>query len=374
MDEIWPKQVFLKNILLMSGILVLAGCALLTSPSRRPDWIENPKTEDGAYSYQLGQATGRSSASIAREAALRDARTALARKIGCIESNLTCKVVAGALYMEKTVEGWSCWLQVSTPLVQGPGGITATPESSNKPPSGLTQLPKQPNNLQTAELDLGQGVKLAMVYIADLKLWVGKYEVTVEQYQLFLHETLYEGRKDADSNYLKHIQGKDETLHRESYPIVWISWNNAVKCCDWLAEKTSYSFRLPTEDEWECACRAGTTTSYCWGDIISLAPQYAWFSGNSGCLQETGRKTPNAYGLHDMTGNAWEWCSDWFDEDYYKNSPTNNPQGPNNGNYGVLRGGCWFQPATFCRSADRNVGYSPPGRNNNYGFRCASSP
>jgi formylglycine-generating enzyme required for sulfatase activity len=113
---------------------------------------------------------------------------------------------------------------------------------------------------------------------------------------------------------------------------------------------------LPTEAEWEYACRAGTTTSYYWGNRESVAGDYAWFESNSGrshVAHPVGQKNPNAWGLHDMSGNVFEWCSDWYNKDYYKTSPTEDPKGPQSGEKRVLRGGSFEWGINVCRAANR---------------------
>jgi formylglycine-generating enzyme required for sulfatase activity len=128
---------------------------------------------------------------------------------------------------------------------------------------------------------------------------------------------------------------------------------------------------LPTEAEWEYACRAGTTWEYCFGDDAGLLDQYAWYDKNSGGqTQPVGSKKPNACGLHDMHGNVWEWCADWFSETYYQTSPDVDPTGPDGGSRRVGRGGGWASGAVGCRAACRDWG-DPSYRNELLGFRLA---
>jgi formylglycine-generating enzyme required for sulfatase activity len=160
-------------------------------------------------------------------------------------------------------------------------------------------------------------------------------------------------------------------------PVENVSWEDAVKFCkklSALAEErvAGREYRLPTEAEWEHACRAGSTTKYCFGDGESQLRDYGWFDGNSGSqTHPVGQKKANAWGLFDMHGNVWEWCSDWHG-DYGKNVVTD-PQGPSGGSGRVVRGGCWVSTAGYCRSADRG-GYDPSYRINYLGFRLALSP
>ncbi len=128
--------------------------------------------------------------------------------------------------------------------------------------------------------------------------------------------------------------------------------------------------RLPTEAEWEYACRAGTTTAYSFGDDSSKLGDYAWHHGNA-CdkgekyAHSVGVKKPNAWGLYDMHGNVWEWCADWYDEKYYANADTQVPQGHDSGGDRVLRGGSWSRNPDGCRSAARDC--SSPG-SRSFGF------
>jgi formylglycine-generating enzyme required for sulfatase activity len=139
-------------------------------------------------------------------------------------------------------------------------------------------------------------------------------------------------------------------------PVDGISWNEAQDFCRAVSARTGKTVRLPTEAEWEFACRAGSTTDYCFGDGQAALTEYAWYESNSsGVTHAVGEKRPNAWGLYDMYGNVWEWCQDWYDSKYYANSPRVDPQGPAWSDRGahVLRGGAWHTEASYCRSAGR---------------------
>ena len=130
-------------------------------------------------------------------------------------------------------------------------------------------------------------------------------------------------------------------------------------------------FALPTEAQWEYACRARSTTHYCFGDSEDELGEYALYEKNSGDkTHPVGEKKPNAWGLYDMHGNVYEWCQDWYDHRYYANSPVDDPTGPSGGSDRVVRGGGWVGPAKCCRSAFCIV--SKPGdRKNILGFRAS---
>jgi formylglycine-generating enzyme required for sulfatase activity len=160
-------------------------------------------------------------------------------------------------------------------------------------------------------------------------------------------------------------------------PVEQVSWDDANEFCRRLSalpeeKQAGRVYRLPTEAEWEYACRAGSTTKWSFGDDESRLDDYAWFDGNSG--REThpvGKKKANSWGLHDMNGNVWEWCGDWRG-DYTKIAVTD-PQGPPRGSGRVFRGGGWFSSTGHCRSTHRSGG-DPSFQHATLGFRLALSP
>jgi formylglycine-generating enzyme required for sulfatase activity len=139
--------------------------------------------------------------------------------------------------------------------------------------------------------------------------------------------------------------------------------------------------RLPTEAEWEYACRAGTTTAFHgWAGQTAgtnddnLVGSIAWYASNSsGQTRPVGGKAANGFGLHDMAGNVWEWVGDWYGSTYYTSSPLEDPQGPSSGSNRVLRGGSWLSAAGSVRSSGR-VGLSPGDADRFFGFRVARAP
>jgi formylglycine-generating enzyme required for sulfatase activity len=188
--------------------------------------------------------------------------------------------------------------------------------------------------------------------------YLGKYEVTFEQYDLFCEQT---GRSKP----------YDHGWGRGKRPVMNVSWDDAAAFCDWLSERSGERYRLPTEAEWEYACRAGTTTQFSFGDSARDLDFYAWHRGNAGRrTHPVGTLIANPWGLHDMYGNVWEWCSDWYGKSYYTSVPQRNPTGPPNGEYRVRRGGSWYYFAGSLRSADRD-GATPDATFYALGFRCA---
>ena len=176
-----------------------------------------------------------------------------------------------------------------------------------------------------------------------------------------------------------------------SNPVEQVRWSDAVRFCNkrsqaeglqscydltsWKCNFEADGYRLPTEAEWEYACRAGATTAYYFGDNPARLAEHAWFEKNSGGRpRPVGQKLPNAWGLYDMTGNVWEWCNDFYQVDYYAQSPRQNPRGPSAGQTKVVRGGSWRASAENCRSGYRyneNPGYADVCFGYDiYGFRC----
>jgi formylglycine-generating enzyme required for sulfatase activity len=204
---------------------------------------------------------------------------------------------------------------------------------------------------------------------------MGVFLVTQEQYQ--------------------QVMGVNPSYYKDqpANPVENVSWDDAMEFCKKLSAKTGKKVTLPTEAQWEYACRAGTTTAYYTGDELRKGQANAAISSKPGIWDKpmewvrkffpakakTVETTPvgsfpsNGFGLYDMHGNIWEWCADWYGEDYYAKSPKTDPQGPNTGDRRVLRGGSWGVSPWDCRSAYRGW-YAPDYRGRSLGFRVAVSP
>jgi formylglycine-generating enzyme len=232
--------------------------------------------------------------------------------------------------------------------------------------------------------------------------YLGKYEVTVGQFRKFADETAYKTEAETDGQggwgydpktgqcdgrYLQFSWRNPGFAQTDDHPVLNVTWNDAVAFCQWLSRKEGKTYRLPTEAEWEYACRAQTATRYQNGDdpagLIAVAntlddkgrttfPHVQELAmPPSDKLKFTipvGSKKPNGFGLYDMHGNIWEWCADWYGADYYSKSPVDDPLGPDTGNQRVRRGGAWNSFPLWARASFRNWN-TPQSRCVNLGFR-----
>jgi formylglycine-generating enzyme required for sulfatase activity len=190
--------------------------------------------------------------------------------------------------------------------------------------------------------------------------YFGVYEVTQQQYEKVMGARPWQVDRD-------HKEGAD-------YPAVGVSWDDAVEFCRRLSKQEGVEYRLPTEAEWEYACRAGMTTAYSFGDGEAKLGQYAWYAKNTIKNDEpyahpVGQKLPNPWGLYDLHGNVWEWCHDWL-APYGSEKVVSDPMGPAEGDDRVLRGGSFTMMAWVVRSANRKSNL-PDTRSSLSGFRVA---
>jgi sulfatase modifying factor 1 len=199
--------------------------------------------------------------------------------------------------------------------------------------------------------------------------WLGQYEVTQSEWQRVMQTTPW--------------SEKDNVKEGDSYPATYASWDDAVKFCEKLTEQErtagrlpeGWSYTLPTEAQWEYACRAGTKSRFSFGDDDSDLEEYAWFYKNAPHTGEryahlVGQKKANSWGLFDMHGNVCEWCRDRYAKELAGGT---DPLGPSTGSGRVYRGGCWDDPAGYCGSAYRNW-FAPARRDILVGFRLAAVP
>ena len=234
--------------------------------------------------------------------------------------------------------------------------IVATPTAKTTP--AAVQAAKE------LTLDLGGAVTLKLVLIRPGRFMMGE----TERHEVTLTKPFYMGATEVTQAQYEAVMGVNPSFNKgATNPVEMVVWDDAAEFCKKLSAKTRQAVRLPTEAEWEYACRAGTDTAFSFGDDESASGDYAWHKGNSGgTTHPVGQKKPNPWGLSDMHGNVWQWCADWYGD--YPGGAATDPQGPASGTARVLRGGSWNYAAHDCRCVTRG-GNSPEGRFIDFGFR-----
>ena len=250
------------------------------------------------------------------------------------------------------------------------------PEAVIDPPTVYRTLAQMPKALT---LDLGSGVQMEafLIRVGVFRMGSDKSEFEDERpvHEVAITEPFYIGRCPVTQDQWQALMGYNPSCFQgPKHPVDGVSWEEAQVFCLRLGERTGKTVRLPTEAEWEFACRAGGTTEYCFGDGGDGLAEYAWYEVNSSrTTHPVGEKKPNAWGLCDMYGNVWEWCLDWYDPGYYADGPRVDPHGPPKSPLSahVLRGGAWHVEAQYCRSASRGgdfpCGEGGPGSWSNAG-------
>lgn len=225
-------------------------------------------------------------------------------------------------------------------------------------------------------LDLGNNVKMKLALIPAGKFMMGSPDSERDrinnegpQREVTLSQPFYTGVTEVTQEQYEALMGKNPSNFKgPTNPVEQVSWDDAVEFCKKLSEKTGKKVRLPTEAQWEYACRAGSKTRFAFGDNDSDLGDYAWYTSNSeNKTHQVAQKKPNAFGLYDMHGNVWEWCADWY-ADSYPSGKNTDPKGPDSGRDRVLRGGSWGVDPLRCRSAFR-LGLEPDFRYYYFGFR-----
>ena len=210
-------------------------------------------------------------------------------------------------------------------------------------------------NTWTSRNDAGEDVRNQLVVTISRPFYLGKYEVTQEQWRTLMG-------------------GNPSGFKGRANPVDQVSWEDAQAFIGKLNLKEgSQGYRLPTEAEWEHAARAGRDTAWFFGDDPAALEAYAWFEKNSkGATQPVGKKKPNPWGLYDIYGNVAEWVEDWYEK--YQSGEVTDPTGPDSGSSRIRRGGSWASEAEECQSSWREGRNSPDTKGVDLGFRLAYSP
>lgn len=283
----------------------------------------------------------------------------------------------------------------AAPQVADPDPPKAEPVKQKSPeaPEGMVLIPAGAFMMGSDDGDSDEK-PVHEVYVDAF--YLDQHEVTVAKFREFVNVNGYktdaekegfsyiwngtEWEKKEGINWRHNAEGK---ISADNYPVINVSWNDATAYAKWAKK------RLPTEAEWEYAARSGSKGyKYSWGNgsptgkkggniadeagkrVFSSWTIWEGYDDGFAYTAPVGSFDPNEFGLYDMTGNVWEWCTDWYAEDYYSKSPKQNPKGPTTGEQRVLRGGSWFDNPHYVRCANRFRNY-PSVRSGNVGFRCA---
>jgi sulfatase modifying factor 1 len=257
----------------------------------------------------------------------------------------------------------------STPMTSlSPSEAKAEQQAAEK----LEEVPKQMTNSLGMELRLIPAGKFIM---GSPENEAGRLP-REKQHEVTLSRSYYMGSTEVTQAQWKAVMGENPSfVEGDDHPVETIPWAKAIEFCRKLSEKEGAKYRLPTEAEWEYACRAGTTTPFYTGATITTDEanydgRRSYDNGEKGEFRDettpVASFAPNAWGLHDMTGNVREWCADWYGE--YPTNAVTDPTGPADGTKRVIRGGCWMTAPAVSRSANRG-GTEPVGWYFNFGFR-----
>ena len=315
---------------------------------------------------------------IAGEAAAGNRNEGIIERPGGSEQ---AKIVVEPGILEEPEAAQSETVETAAPVDPAENAVPENTEPSNAAIKTIPITNVEPKEqivqpkVQTKTVDLGNGLLMDFALIPP-----GEFLTTIESdgagddsdqkptQQIKISRPFYIGRYEVTQEQYEKIMGVNPAHFKgPKHPVETVSWHEAQRFCEKLSSTVNGVFRLPTEAEWEYACRAGTTTTYYWGDDFDGRYARTIVDRGSG-TENVGTRLPNAWGLYDMSGNAWEWCADW----YGKRDPTRtfaiDPKGPSGGDFRVLRGGSWGTGTQNCRSSHRNW-HTPNHRYDDCGFR-----
>ncbi|NIL98650.1 MAG: SUMF1/EgtB/PvdO family nonheme iron enzyme [Anaerolineales bacterium] len=216
------------------------------------------------------------------------------------------------------------------------------------------QRQEQEKRLATLEPEIQNSIGMKLVLIRPGQFLMGSpasENPGRQQQRVRITKPFYMAVHEVTQEQYEHVMGNNPSEFKGAkLPVETVSWEEAADFCEKLSRMEGRTYRLPTQAQWEYACRAGSTTAYSFGDDESQLGAYAWYSENAGDkTHPVGTKNANSWGLYDMHGNVSEWCQDWYDENPSKD--LTDPAGPSQGTNRVRRGGAWHDLAWYCRSA-----------------------
>ena len=226
----------------------------------------------------------------------------------------------------------------------------------------------------------GVTFKMKLVEAGTFQMGSKKYDDEKPKHRVTITKNYYIGETEVTQALWKAVTGNSPTTDGsawtttyglgDNYPAYYISYEDVQSFITKLNSMTGETFRMPTEAEWEFAARGGKKSKgYTYSGSNTIG-DVTWYGSNASKTNIVKTKAANELGIYDMSGNVWEWCSDWYSSSYHNSLPQNDPIGPTTGTNRVLRGGSWFSTATYCRCANRS-NYAPSNRNNYLGFRLA---
>jgi len=265
--------------------------------------------------------------------------------------------------------------------------VQTEPASFDKIPLGKDdsyQVPPTPLGAAAGEIRELTALKIKFCWCPNGTFKMGSpadalgSERNEQQFEVSLSKGFWMQQTELTQTQYETLMGINPSHFRgDSNPVESVNFSDAKEYCRRLGElppekKSGNLYRLPTEAEWEFACRAGSTSSFCFGDDETMLEEYGWFNRNAArTTHPVGVKKPNAWGLHDMHGNVGEWCSDWYSA--YPSDPQTDPHGAESGDQIVVRGGGWFYVPQNSRSAHRDA-YPKAARYVGLGFRLVAEP
>jgi formylglycine-generating enzyme required for sulfatase activity/nucleoside phosphorylase len=328
-DASWDNEI---------GYLAVRGICDYCDPDKSDVWHNYAAMAAAAYTHTL----------IASLPALGESEVNLPRKTDAKALNL-----ADPSFIPSWFDELGSLIRLEMVSLSGALFLMGSPEErflpEDLPFSRVSRISDRKVKFEIAHVDKRAETPSHTVRLSNFA--IGKYPITQGQWQF--------------------LMGSNPSEHKgESRPVDSVSWENAEEFCEKLRSFTGKNYRLPTESQWEYACRAGIYDDYGFVGHEQNLHEYAWFDGTSEGTQSVGLKKPNAYGLYDMHGNVWEWCSDLYAEKYYKISLFEDPPGPRVGQFKVLRGGAFSSNADECRAAFRFY-QGQKVSSSTYGFRVA---